>query len=58
MARRVTIAQERMKREIGLSEEDIKLLYSLSPENFTYFRDQFNAQVANEQKILIFYGRP
>jgi hypothetical protein len=57
MARRVAIAQERIEREIGLSEEDIKVLYSLNPENFAYFRDQFNAQVASEQKIIIFHGK-
>lgn len=50
------IAQKRTQREIGLSEDDIRLLNHLSPENFAYFRDQFNAQMANEQKILISHG--
>ncbi len=56
MARRVIIAQEKIEQEIGLSEEDIRLLYNLNPSNFAHFRNQFNAQVANEQKIPIFYG--
>jgi hypothetical protein len=47
-----------MKEEVdvrmGLDAEDIKLLHSLTPENFAEFRDKFNSQLMNEQSIITF----
>jgi hypothetical protein len=54
MAERSNTLEERIKREIGLSEKDIKLLYSLTPDNFTEFRNTFNAKLIDEQRVIIF----
>jgi hypothetical protein len=54
MAERSNTLEERIKREIGLSEKDIKLLYSLTPDNFTEFRKKFNAKLMDEQRVIVF----
>ncbi|MBU7017080.1 MAG: hypothetical protein HXS44_06190 [Theionarchaea archaeon] len=54
MAERSNTGEETIRREIGLSEKDIKLLYSLTPDNFTEFRNTFNAKLMDEQRVIIF----
>ncbi len=49
-----SIRERKIEREIGLNKEDIELLYSLTPENFSEFRDKFNAQLKNEQRVIFF----
>ncbi len=39
---------------IGLDAEDIKLLYSLTPETFAEFRERINALLINEKPIVVF----
>ncbi|MBU7009700.1 MAG: hypothetical protein HXS46_03355 [Theionarchaea archaeon] len=54
MVERSGIREGKIGREIGLDKEDIELLYSLTPENFSEFRDKFNAQLQNEQRVIFF----
>ena len=54
MAERSNTQEERREREIGLSEKDIKLLHSLTPDNFSEFRNEFNAKLINEKRVIIF----
>jgi hypothetical protein len=41
-------------REIGLSEEDIKLLYSLTPDNFEEFRKMFYSHFMDIRSVITF----
>ncbi len=39
---------------MGLDSKSIKLLHSLTPENFGEFRDKFNALTRNERSLITF----
>lgn len=39
---------------MGLDGKTIKLLHSLTPENFGEFRDKFNALTRNERSLIMF----
>ncbi|MBU7023589.1 MAG: hypothetical protein HXS40_05420 [Theionarchaea archaeon] len=39
---------------IGIDAKRIRLLHSLTPENFSEFRDRINATILRERKIITF----
>jgi hypothetical protein len=47
-------AEEKTDVWMNLDAEDIKLLHSLTPENFAEFRDMFNSRLLNERRIITF----
>lgn len=39
---------------IGIDAKRIRLLHSLTPENFSEFRDKINARILRERTIITF----
>lgn len=53
----MTEREVNLREEIGTDEEDIKLLYSLTPENFGKFREMVNAKLEGEPRVVTFCAR-
>ncbi|MGC1120750.1 MAG: hypothetical protein WBA22_06615 [Candidatus Methanofastidiosia archaeon] len=53
MTERYEPIQEEVE-SIGIDEKRIRLLHSLTPENFAEFRDRIDAEIPNERIIITF----
>jgi preprotein translocase subunit SecA len=53
MTERYELTQEEVE-SIGIDEKRIRLLHSLTPENFSEFRDRVDAEILRERTIITF----